>query len=323
MHRRSLIISSVSNTIINSRRIRKQITDIPFGIYVQTGLEQKSWLPMLSLPYTFMTSFFRYEGVEYKKTSLIVRVRLEKWEKNIVVLMKIPYRPQKDRINLIWALNANTSSVMSIYEDKDRRISDILKKQDSGALLLSTEEIDDEKHNVWTITEPDAVKAICSCFKDKPLYIADGHHRYESALTYKKERAACDKEASPDDAYNFVMMTLLDMDDPNLVILAPHRLLRGLSPSVLSPLKANLELYFDIRDLALDSPDVWQQIDGLMADAVDIRIVLFGLNKERLSVLTLKDFTYAAKMMPASHSDVYKKMDVSIVDHIILEELRG
>jgi uncharacterized protein (DUF1015 family) len=81
--------------------------------------------------------------------------------------------------------------------------------------LIATEELDGERHIVWTITEPQAVKEFCDYFNDKPLYIADGHHRYESALTYKKDRSACDNNANPDAAYNFVMMTLLDMDDPN------------------------------------------------------------------------------------------------------------
>ncbi|MDD4873695.1 MAG: DUF1015 domain-containing protein [Dehalococcoidales bacterium] len=266
--------------------------------------------------------FFHYEGTEYKRRSLIVRGRLEEWEKNIIRPHENTFQgPKKDRINLLRALNANTSSVMSMYEDKDRLIASLLKNQDCGKLLMSTDEIDGERHDVWAITEPEAVKDIRDSFTDKPLYIADGHHRYESALTYKRERAACDKKTSTDAGYNFVMMTLLDMDDPNLIIFPTHRLLHGLESSKLLTLEQKLKLYFDIQELSLGLPDVWQQIDGLMADASNIRIVLFGLNEGKLSILTLKDFAVASRMMPASHSDVYKRMDVSIVDHVILEEI--
>ncbi len=77
----------------------------------------------------------------------------------------------------------------------------------------------------------------------------------------KKKRSACDKEANPEAAYNFVMMTLLDMDDPNLVIFPTHRLLHGLKLEVISNLEEKLTAYFDIEDLSLEAPDVWQQVD--------------------------------------------------------------
>ena len=109
--------------------------------------------------------FFYLDGDEYKRRSLIVRVRLEDWDKNIVRPHENTFKgPKKDRINLLWALNANTSSVMSMYEDKDLKISSFLKRMDSGELLIDTKEMDGERHNVWAITEPGAVKRILRLF---------------------------------------------------------------------------------------------------------------------------------------------------------------
>ena len=268
--------------------------------------------------------FFTLDGDEYKRRSLIVRVRLEDWDKNIVRPHENTFKgPKKDRISLLWALNANTSSVMSIYEDKDLRISSFLKRMDAGKLLIATEELDGERHNVWTITEPQALKEFCDYFTHKPLYVADGHHRYESALTYKKERSACDNNAYPDAAYNFVMMTLLDMDDPNLVIFPTHRLLNGLESEVIGNLKEKLIAYFDIEDLSLDAPDVWQQVDRITSDEESIKLTVVGLKQGMVSILTLKDLETAVAMMPVERSGVYKKMDVSIVDHVILEKILG
>ncbi|NLL89652.1 MAG: DUF1015 domain-containing protein [Dehalococcoidales bacterium] len=268
--------------------------------------------------------FFHLDGDEYKRRSLIVRVRLEDWDKNIVRPHEKTFKgPKKDRISLLWALNSNTSSVMSMYEDKDLAISSFLKRMDTGKTLIATEELDGERHNVWTITEPQAVKEFCDYFTDKPLYIADGHHRYESALTYKKERSSCDNNADPDAAYNFVMMTLLDMDDPNLIIFPTHRLLSGLEPGIIGNLEAGLKQYFDIEELSLESPDLWQQVDRITADGTNIKLTVVGLKTGMVSILALKDINAAVAMMPAERSDVYKKMDVSIVDHVILEKILG
>jgi uncharacterized protein (DUF1015 family) len=269
--------------------------------------------------------FFNLDADTYKRRSLIVRVRLEEWEKNIVRPHENTFKgPKKDRINLLWALNANTSSVMSMYEDKDLKISSFLKRMDKGKLLIATKELDGERHNVWVITEPQDVKQFCNYFQDKPLYIADGHHRYESALTYKKERSECDKGAYPDAAYNFVMMTLLDMDDPNLVIFPTHRLLNGLQPEVIDNLEEKLKVYFEIQEVSLNTPDVWQQVDDYITSGEgSIKLTVVGLKEGMVSILTLKDADAAAEMMSAERSDVYKKMDVSVVDHIILEKILG
>jgi uncharacterized protein (DUF1015 family) len=268
--------------------------------------------------------FFNLDREEYKRRSLIVRVRLEDWDKNIIRPHENTFKgPKKDRISLLWALNANTSSVMSMYQDKDLRIASFLKRMDTGKLLIATKELDGERHNVWTITDPQAVKEFCDYFKDKPLYVADGHHRYESALTYKKERSACDNNAYPDAAYNFVMMTLLDMDDPNLVIFPTHRLLSGLESKLINNLEEKLKAYFDIQELSLDAPDVWQQVDRITADDTNIKLTLVGLKQGIVSILALRDINAAIAMMPPERSDVYKKMDVSIVDHVILEKILG
>jgi uncharacterized protein (DUF1015 family) len=268
--------------------------------------------------------FFTLDGDEYKRRSLIVRVRLEDWDKNIVRPHENTFKgPKKDRISLLWALNANTSSVMSMYEDKDLKISSFLKRMDIGKLLIATKELDGERHNVWTITEPQAVKEFCDYFNDKPLYIADGHHRYESALTYKKERAACDNNAYPDAAYNYVMMTLLDMDDPNLIIFPTHRLLSGLESGLIKNLEDKLKAYFDIEELSLDATDVWQQVERITASEEDIKLTIVGLKQGMVSILTLKDLESVMAMMPVERSDVYKKMDVSIVDHLVLEKILG
>ncbi len=290
----------------------------------QQWLEQKVMITDEEPAIYVHDQFFHLEGDEYKRRSLIVRVRLEDWDKNIIRPHENTFKgPKKDRINLLWALNANTSSVMSMYEDKDLKVTSFLKKMDIGKLLISTNEIDGERHNVWTITEPKAVKEFCDYFNDKPLYIADGHHRYESALIYKKERSTCDEVENHDAPYNFVMMTLMDMDDPNLIIFPTHRLLHGLEPDVINNLDGKLALYFDIEHLSLDDSDVWQKVDSIIEDEANMKLTIIGLKQGAVSILTLKDLNTAVAMMPAERSDVYKKMDVSVVDHVILEKILG
>jgi hypothetical protein len=117
------------------------------------------------------------------------------------------------------------------------------------------------------------------------------------------------------------MMTLVDFNDPGLIILPPHRLLRGLPSSSVDGLMTKLDLFFKVDALPLDEDRVWSQVDELLKESGKIRLVLFGLKPGQLLVLTLRDLAAAGQMMPYFHSEAYKKLDVSVVDHVILEEL--
>ena len=265
---------------------------------------------------------FSYGGKEYKRRGIIAGVRLEEWDKMIV-------RPHEgtlaehstDRLSLLWALQANTSPILALFEGGGQ-VSSLLAEQEQSQPIVSF--VGGEGHRVWAITEPKLIGKLSASLARQPLYIADGHHRYESALTYKRERQAC-SSASGDEAFNFVMMTLVDFSDPGLLILPPHRLLRGLSRTALSQLLAGLKSFFEVEELPLDKPDVWQQVDDLLAsgESNEFRLVVFGATEGSILVLSLRDPAAASELMPAFHSELYKKLNVSVLDHVILEKLLG
>ncbi len=140
--------------------------------------------------------------------------------------------------------------------------------------------------------------------------------------------STCSPSRSGDEAFNFVMMTLVDLADPGLLILSPHRLVRGISKSTMDELRAELGAFFEIEKLPLSMPDVWQQVDGVLTGVKlggtnEVSLILFGLEAGHLLLLRLRDPAAASGMIPYFHSELYKSLDVSIIDHIILEELLG
>jgi len=266
--------------------------------------------------------YFTHQGREYKRRGLTARVRVEEWDRMVIRPHEgTMAEPSGDRLSLLWALRANASPILALYEDQGQQISSLLAKQEPSKPLISLESINGEGHTVWAITEPEVVNQIGSSLARQPLYIADGHHRYESALTYQHERRAYSPSASGDEAFNFVMVTLVDFSDPGLIILPPHRLVRGISKPILSGLTAKLEVFFEMEELPLSMPGVWKRVDDLLMETNEFRLILFGLAAECLFVLRLRDPADASKMMPYFHSELYRSLDVSIVDHIILENL--
>jgi len=269
--------------------------------------------------------YFTYQGREYKRRSIVVCVRLEEWDKMVIR----PHEgtlaePKSDRLSLLWACRANTSPILALFEDQGQQVSSLLTSPERSEPVISLSGASGESHYVWAITEPGVVNQICSSLAHQPLYIADGHHRYESALIYQRERRAYSPSVSDNAAFNFVLMELVDFSDPGLMILPPHRLVRGVSKSTLDGLMAKLRSFFEIEELPLTMSGVWRRVDDLLTgETNEVRLVLFGLEAEHLFVLKLRDLVAASQMMPYFHCELYRRLDVSIVDHIILEKLLG
>ncbi len=277
----------------------------------------------------FHDHYFTCWNKKYKRRSIIACVRLEEWDNRVI----LPHEgtlvePKDDRLSLLWALQANTSPILALYEDKGEQVSSLLAVQEQSEPIISLSGIGEEGHSVWAITEPKVVNQICSSLAHLPLYIADGHHRYESALVYQRERHRYSSVVSENEAFNFVMMELVDFSAPGLIILPPHRLVRGISKSTLNELMPKLRSFFEIEELPMTMANIRQQVDDSLTnmkleEANQVSLVLFGLAAERLLVLRLRDSAAASQMMPYFHSEIYKKLNVSILDHIILERLLG
>ena len=208
------------------------------------------------------------------------------------------------------------------------KVSTLLGAQEQKRPIIKLSSADGQSHYVRAITESEVINQICRSLVHQPLYIADGHHRYKSALTYRQERLARSSSVSEDDAFNFVMMTLVAFSDPGLIVLPPHRLVRGISKSTLDKLMPKLRSFFEVEEFPLTVPDVWQRVHDSLTSirpmmTNQVNLALFVITAERFFVLRLSDFTTARELMPHSHSELYYGLDVSIVDHIILEKLLG
>ncbi len=267
---------------------------------------------------------FSFGGRQMRRRGLMVRVRLVDWSKMIVR----PHEgtlsgPKSDRISLIGALSANTSPVLSMYEDPHNRISSRLESAAAAEPAARLAVRDGERHDLWVVDDSDIIRAVAAELAGSPLYIADGHHRYESALVYQREQQARFPQAAPGAGFNFVMMTLIAFNDPGILILPPHRLLRGLPEAKIAGLRENLTAFFDVETVALDDEDAWHEVDRRLGEPDRLRLVIFGLDGRNLWVLTLRDFETAQRLMPQFHTVTYKKLDVSMVDHIILENILG
>ncbi len=267
--------------------------------------------------------YFSYQGRERRRRSLIAVVRLEEWYRRVVRPHEGTLAEHKgDRFSLLWALEANASPILALFDDRGGRVASLLAQAEVSQPIINFNGAGGERHELRAITKPEIISQLSGYFTELPLYIADGHHRYESALAFRRERRA-GSSGSGQEVYNFVMMALVDFADPGVLILPPHRLVGGIPGAALGRLSAKLESLFDIEELLLDAPDVWAKVDRGLAAGDEVSLALFGLKEDRFLMLKLRDFATASRMMPYFHSELYKKLDVSVLDHVILEEFLG
>ncbi len=265
---------------------------------------------------------FRYQGKEYRRRGIIALVRLEEWESRVIR----PHEgtlanPKSDRLALLRALESNTSSILALYEDRERRMASVLVRKEKDEPVIQFSADNGEKHVLWAIGEAEILAQIRQNLALKPLYIADGHHRYESALAYRRERRR--KLGGPSgDGFDFVMMMLVDFADPGLVILPPHRLIRGLPAPKMDGLLNEVNSLFQVEELPVSAPEAWSRAEHFLSEAGQGSIVLC---RDRGKNLLLKphDSKSLEKFMPVSRSEHYEKLTVSILDHVILEKLLG
>jgi len=256
---------------------------------------------------------FTYRNIRKRRLGLIACVRLEPWENKVV----FPHENtvpgiKSDRLELMRACNANFSPLLGLYEDPGQRVTKLLISQTKRKPLLDLTQAGDT-HKVWMSSEPEFVQRVSHFLAPKPIYIADGHHRYETALAYRDERQQSSSSAIGEEAFNFVMMTLVAFSDPGLMALPLHRLMRGIPFGTLTGLRKQLETFFEIESVPLGETG--------LPDVRGASSRVLGLESGSVVGLRLRQSVSLKEIMPRDHSEIYKKLGISILQHLIIEKL--
>jgi uncharacterized protein (DUF1015 family) len=172
-------------------------------------------------------------------------------------------KPKSDRLNLLRATRAHFGQIFMLYSDPGLSAERLLFGSTAAPDIEVTDEYD-VVHRAWRVSDPATINLLTTTLEDKKLIIADGHHRYETALQYARERApeetGAQTERNPGAAQQppypegAAMMTFVNMDGPGLVILPTHRVVYGLAGFDAARLLENLLPCFDVEPLALDDP---------------------------------------------------------------------
>jgi len=264
---------------------------------------------------------FAVDGAVKIRTGIVGAVRIEPYEKKVVLPHEETLSGAKaDRLELMRACSASFSPVFGLYADPAGTLDELLARVAARGSAATCTDEDGQRHTLWVVAEEKEIAAIQAALADKQVFIADGHHRYETAQAYERER-----EGAPDAPWHYVMMTLVNLYDPGLVILPTHRLVRNVPGLDFPALLASLARDFLIAEYRLaDEGRLEHFLTMLQAVGAEGRHA-FGLSGDGTTVhlLVLKKDVDPDRVLPANRSPAWRQLDVAILQGLVLEKLLG
>ncbi len=244
---------------------------------------------------------YTFQGKSGVRKGFVALLKLEEFSSGVV----IPHErtlsgPKKDRLNLLSSTRANFGQIFMLYSDAEHKISSLINKEISETAPVASVCESYEAgvhHKLWKIDNESIIKEIQELMKPKTLLIADGHHRYETALNYKKENQGAD----------YRMITFVEMEDPGLMILPTHRAMYGVNTDDFAN---RVSPYFELEECK-GKDELLSRLEGKHNQ--------FGLYDGKFWWLKLKNDNLIDEFVDKEKSIDYKKLDVVVLHKVMLE----
>jgi len=269
--------------------------------------------------YAYVQDFELTVG-HFRRSSFIALARLEEFGKTVRPHEETLDEPKIDRLNLKRATVAKFGLVFMLYGDQQKIADKIIEDAERQTPLIDYIDEQDVRHRLFAITEKEGIDAIAGMMVDKDCIIADGHHRYETALNYYKE--------TNNPAARYQMAAFVNTCNEGLMILATHRLVGNLENFQFEKLIVALEQDFEITDLQFDSSqakiEAKQKMLARMKVEVDRDNNALGIygGNNAFYIAILKD-KQAMDSAASEKSCAWKSLDVSVLHKLVLEKLLG
>ena len=269
--------------------------------------------------YVYHQTFPLPSGQPITRKAFIAAFELVDFEAGIVLPHEKTHAgPKIDRLNLTRATETYFGNIFMLYPDPENKIDAIFDKAINKPPDIEAKELHEKDvlHQVWVITDPDVISAVNAEMDSKTnLIIADGHHRYETALNYQEEAAQKYPDAPSNAGFNYRMIALVSMSNPGLIILPTHRLIFDYDQFSTDEILDRAKAYFDITKV----PDR-KSLEKTMEDGLEVVGQIGLAAKEGFYVLNLRDPDIMNQLAP-DRVQSWRDLDVSILHKLLLQHI--
>lgn len=297
----------------------------PDAVYAQAGATLQSWLgggvlkrDVRACLYPY-TQTFAHGQRTFHRRGLIALVKLSPFGQGEVIPHEKTYAgPIEDRLKLMESTGMQLSPIFGLFNDPRNEVTSLLYSKLSKPILSGT--LDHVQNDLWIVNDADTENAVIDAMKNKPIYIADGHHRYTTALAYQKKLAEQNGGSLPPaHPANWCMFVLVGMQDPGLLILPTHRLIGGLSGFSIETLKKALGNVFEVLPAPAPHDNPEALVHQLPAEPAHTFGLYDGATKKSW-LLRAKQPDPLASLEP-NHSPAWRTLDVAILQRYLLDQV--
>jgi len=263
---------------------------------------------------------FTIEGKGFTRNGFVALGKLQEYGAEIKPHEQTMAGPKADRLNLTRACKTQVGQIFMLYSDPKKQIDPILAKATQGEPLVNHLDEDQVTHKLFAISDPDEIATIVAAMGEYDIFIADGHHRYETALNYMKE--------SDNPKARYQMMTFVNTHNEGLVILPTHRLIKNIDGFCVSEFIEDLQTEFDVARLeysdVVDKAEKLQTMTDALTSEFETGQHTFGIyfNDGAFYVATLKEIGSMDSVAP-NQSKPWRQLDVAVLHKLILEKRLG
>lgn len=258
------------------------------------------------------------------RNGFICALKLEDFSFGTVRPHERTFQNVKDeRLGLMLSCHANLSPVFSLYGDPENLVDSTLREGREPEPVIDFTDIHGLTHRVWKVADPDALQKAAGLMVEKTIFIADGHHRYETGLNYRTIRRGRAKMRDPHGSYEYIMMYLSNMNDEGLTILPTHRMLRNLNGIKVEEFLDAAHAFFDISSFEQDSAGEQAWTKALLDGGTHKENVIGFCSRENgpLFVLKAKREKVSQYLAEKGLAGVLHRLDVVVLDQVILRNL--
>ena len=264
---------------------------------------------------------FAHHGEPVRRRAFIAEVGLEPFEAGVILPHErtLP-KALGDRFELIKATGANLSQVFGLYDDAEGVTDALFDIATAEEPIAEASDADGVVSVLWAVTDPAFAARLATIFAEKNVFIADGHHRYTTALAYRDlrhELASSADQAPADPAYDFIMMALVSMDDPELVVMPTHRVATSEGPFDPIAFYEGLSRFFAFTNPPAEKP--WRALE--VTDAPACLVMTKADEEPRLA--SLRSDIDIDSALPLDRSSAWKHLDVAVLQELVLDPLLG
>ncbi len=217
------------------------------GEWLRDGELKHDTVPAI---YPYFQTFQDSEGNSHTRSGFFSAMRLHEFaEKKVLPHEKTLSGPKADRLNLFRKTKTNISSIFGLYADEDKTADRLLRAFAETHEPIVDATFQGVRNQMWRITDPELIGQLQHSILERTVYIADGHHRYETGVNYRNECAAANPSHTGQEPYNFILVYLANIYDEGLIIFPIHRLVHSLEGFDADALKLHLQEYFTVTEL--------------------------------------------------------------------------